>query len=157
MTQVPKIDPEEEIGFMNIDETDFSSMSRPEQIRHLEVEGYVVLPRILDADRIARIKRELADAQMYHTSYSQSQTRSETQPQWLSEAVAELIGYPPMIEFLTDVLGDDFLFTRGFFSGRCRARRGSRYTRTVSRTGRICLGMRGAARGCCGCFITWMS
>lgn len=115
VTTKSQIDPEEEIGFMNIDATDFGGMSRPEQIRHLEVEGYVVLPRILDADRIARIKQELADAEMGHTSYSKSQTRSSEQPQWLSRSVAELIGYPPMIDFLTDMLGDDIVFTRGFF------------------------------------------
>ena len=111
----PAIDPEEEIGFMNFDSTDFRTMTRPEQIRHLEVEGYVVLPEILDPDYIARIKRELAEAEMGHTSYSVNQTRSATQPQWLSTAVAELIGYPPMIEFLTDLLGPEMVFTRGFF------------------------------------------
>ena len=50
-----RIDPEEEIGFMNIDETDFGALGRPRQIRHLEVEGVVVnqfqsrarLPKIL--------------------------------------------------------------------------------------------------------------
>ena len=112
---IPAIDPEEQIDFMNIDETDFSSMSRAEQIRHLEVEGYVVLPEILPADFIARIKDELADAEMSHTSYSEYQTRSVTQPQWVSNAVAELIGFPPMIEFLADVMGPDIVFTRGFF------------------------------------------
>ena len=114
-TQSPRSDPEGEIGFMTVDETDFRSMPRPEQIRHLEVEGYVVFPEILDAHRIARIKRELADAEMGHTSYSANQTRSVTQPQWTSRAVAELIGYPPMIEFLTDIMGTEIIFTRGFF------------------------------------------
>lgn len=90
-------------------------MTRPQQIRSLEVEGYVVLPRILDELQIARIKQELADAEMSHTSYSTSQTRSVVQPQWISPAVAELIGYPPMIDFLHDVLGPDIVFTRGFF------------------------------------------
>ncbi|MCH7688542.1 MAG: phytanoyl-CoA dioxygenase family protein [Planctomycetes bacterium] len=114
-TSVPAIDPEEEIGFMNIDKTDFSSVSRAEQIRHFEVEGYVVFPSILKPDVIARIKSELADAEMSHTSYSVYQTRSVTQPQWLSRAVAELIGYPPMIDFLTDLMGPEIVFTRGFF------------------------------------------
>lgn len=113
--KVPQIAPEEEIGFMNIDRTDFASMSRPEQIRHFEVEGYVVFPEILKPDMIARIKSELAAAEMSHTSYSMNQTRSVTQPQWLSRAVAELIGYPPMIDFLTDLMGPDIVFTRGFF------------------------------------------
>ncbi|MCP4174373.1 MAG: phytanoyl-CoA dioxygenase family protein, partial [Fuerstiella sp.] len=106
---------DDKIPFMNIDETDFSSMSRPEQIRHLEVEGYVVFPEILTAAQIANIKDEMADAEMAHTSYSTSQTRSVVQPQWVSRAAAEVIGHPPVIEFLADTLGDDIVFTRGFF------------------------------------------
>ena len=100
---------------MNIDRTDFRSMSRAEQIRHLEVEGYVVFPEILPPDLIACIQRELAAAEMLHTSYSVNQTRSVKQPQWLSRTVAELIGYPPMIDFLTQLMGPDIVFTRGFF------------------------------------------
>lgn len=107
--------PERECDFMTIDETDFESMSRAEQIRYFEVEGYVVLPKILPPDLIAKIKAELADAEMDHTSYSTAQTRAVTQPQWTSRTVAELIGYPPMIEFLNDLLGADIVFTRGFF------------------------------------------
>ena len=114
-TIVPSIDPKEQIDFMNIDETDFSAMSRPEQIRHLEVEGYVVFPEILPPNLITKIKDEMADAEMGHTSYSPYQTRAVTQPQWFSRAVAELIGYPPMIDFLTDLMGPDIVFTRGFF------------------------------------------
>lgn len=111
----PSTDPEEEISFMDIDRTDFSDISRPEQIRRLEVEGFVVFPEILSPEMTARIKRELADVEMSHTSYSVHQTRSVIQPQWQSRAVAELIGYPPMIDFLTDLLGPDIVFTRGFF------------------------------------------
>jgi ectoine hydroxylase-related dioxygenase (phytanoyl-CoA dioxygenase family) len=114
-TSAAQTAPHEEAGFMNIDRTDFRSMSRPEQIRHFEVEGYVVFPEILKADTISRIKSELAAAEMSHTSYSVNQTRSVTQPQWLSRAVAELIGYPPMIDFLTDLMGPEIVFTRGFF------------------------------------------
>lgn len=121
-TQVSPIDPKEEIGFMNIDRTDFRGMSRAEQIRHFEVEGYVVFPSILSADTIAGLKAELAAAEMGHTSYSTAQTRSVTQPQWLSPAVAELIGYPPTIAFLTQLMGADIVFTRGFFQ---RTRPGS--------------------------------
>ena len=113
--RVPPIKPEEEINFMNVDKTDFSCQSRAEQIRHFEVEGYVVFPEILKPDLIARLKSELADVEMAHTSYSVYQTRSVRQPQWLSRAVGELIGYPPMIEFLTDLMGPDIVFTRGFF------------------------------------------
>ena len=113
--QVPPIAPEEEIGFMTVDPTDFSSLSRAQQIRHLEVEGYVALPSILTPEIISRLKDEMADAEMSHTSYSEYQTRSVKQPQWHSTAVAELIAYPPMIDFLQDLAGPDIMFTRGFF------------------------------------------
>jgi len=114
-TLIPPIKPEEEIPFMNIDKVDFSSISRAEQIRRLEVEGYVVFPAILKQDLIARIKSELADVEMSHKSYSIYQTTAVTQPQWQSRAVGELIGFPPMIEFLTKLMGPDFVFTRGMF------------------------------------------
>jgi hypothetical protein len=45
--QVPPIAPEQEFGFMNVDTTDFRDMSRPQQIGHFEVAGYVVFPEIL--------------------------------------------------------------------------------------------------------------
>jgi ectoine hydroxylase-related dioxygenase (phytanoyl-CoA dioxygenase family) len=112
---VPPIAPEEEIDVLNIDTTDFATLSRPAQIRQLEVEGYVVLPSTLDADTIGRVKRELADVEMSHTSYSVYQTRSVEQPQWLSRTAAELIAHPPTIDFLTDLMGPEIVFTRGFF------------------------------------------
>jgi hypothetical protein len=107
--------PRSEADFMNIDETDFSSMSRGEQIRHLEVEGYLVMPSIITPDIVASIKAEMADAEMEHTDYSTQQTRAVVQPQWTSQAVAELIAYPPMIDFLSDLMGPDIVFNRGFF------------------------------------------
>lgn len=114
-TKKPLIDAEHRIPFMNRDETDFSAMSGPERIRHFEVEGYVVFPRILAPEQVDRLKAELDDAEMTHKSYSQAQTVSLTQPQWISRGVAELIGYPPMIQFLEELMGPDIVFTRGFF------------------------------------------
>lgn len=107
--------PKPEADFMNVDTTDFSSMSRGEQIRHLEVEGYLVMPSILPPDLIARIQAEMAGAEMSHTDYSTQQQRAVVQPQWTSSAVAELIAFPPMIDFLTDLMGPDIVFNRGFF------------------------------------------
>ncbi len=112
---IPKIDPEELIDFMNVDETDFSSLSLPQRIRHLEVEGYVVLPDMLDAEHISKLKSELADSPMKHKPYSEYQKVGASQPQWCSNEVAKLIGHPPMIKFLTEVMGPDIVFTRGFY------------------------------------------
>ena len=47
--------PKPECDFMNVDQTDFSTMSRPEQIRYFEVEGYVVLPSILTPEIIGAL------------------------------------------------------------------------------------------------------
>ena len=112
---IPKIDPDELIDFMNIDETDFGSFTMAQQIRHFEVEGYVVLPDVLDAELIAKLKAELADIPMRPKPYSEYQTTGAIQPQWFSHTTAELIGHPPMIEFLTELMGPDIVFTRGFF------------------------------------------
>ncbi len=90
-------------------------MKRGEQLRHFEVEGYLILPEILDQETVARLKQELADAEMTHKSYSVYQTTGVKQPQWHSRAACELIGYPPMIEILAELLGKDIVFTRGFF------------------------------------------
>jgi len=109
------IDPAEEIGFMNIDETDFSKFTLGQKLRHLEVEGYVVLPDVLDAESMERIKTEMVDAPMRTKDYSEAQTYC-LEPQWHSQALARLIAHPPVIEFLEVVLGPDIVFTRGLFS-----------------------------------------
>ena len=114
-TTIPEIDPNEIIDFMNIDQTDFESFTLAQQIHHFEVEGYVVLPDMLDVEQIAQLKAELADVPMEPRSYSEYQTSAITQPQWMSRAVAELIGHPPMIQFLTALMGPDIVFTRGVF------------------------------------------
>ena len=94
-------DPSEQIGFMNIDETDFGSMTLGEKKHHLEVEGYVVLPNVVDSTSIENIKQEMKDAPMQTKDYSKCQT-FHLEPQWYSKAVASLIANPPVIEFLEE-------------------------------------------------------
>ena len=112
---VPEIDPNEVIDFMTVDTTDFGSFALADQIRHLEMEGFVVLPDMLDADHIARLKAELADMPMKSKPYSEYLTTGQGEPQFFSRAVAELIGHPPMVAFLKALMGPDIVFTRGFF------------------------------------------
>jgi hypothetical protein len=110
-----RTDSEVELGYMHIDETDFTSLTMGQRIRHLEVEGYAVLPDMLDAGQIERLRAELADVPMQHKDYSEAQTY-HLEPQWQSRAVAQLIAHPPMVEFLEHVLGPDIIFTRGLFT-----------------------------------------
>ena len=41
---------------MNIINKNFKSFSRSEQIRHLEVEGYLVIPEILNKKQVTDVK-----------------------------------------------------------------------------------------------------
>src|SRR5579872_7367549 len=102
-----------ERGPMNIVTTNFDAMPPHERLKHLELQGFVVLPHLLDASTIARLKSELADLPMNAAPYSPEQTFAATPPQWHSRALAELIGYPPLIEFLRLALGDDIIFMLG--------------------------------------------
>ena len=43
-----------------IDDRDWSALALGERIRQIELEGYVVLPEILSADQVARLKAETA-------------------------------------------------------------------------------------------------
>lgn len=106
---------DQEIGFMNLDETDFSRFTLAQQIRHFEMEGFVVLPQVLEASQVEKIKSELESAPMIHKDYSKAQTVSTDPPQWQSEAVGRLISHIPTVQFLEALLGEDILFTRGFF------------------------------------------
>ena len=106
---------EENNPHMRIVEKNFESFTRPQQIKHLEVEGYLVIPKVLNQRQINDVKIGMSDAEMLHTDYSTKQTRSVKQPQWHSRAVAELIGHPIMIDFLNDLMGPEIVFTRGFY------------------------------------------
>ena len=61
---------------MRIVEKNFESFTRPQQIKHLEVEGYLVIPKVLNQRQINDIKIGMSDAEMLHTDYSTKQTRS---------------------------------------------------------------------------------
>ena len=115
MEKILKNNEAENIPHMNIINKDFKSFSRSEQIRHLEVEGYLVVPNALNEQQINDVKIGMSDAEMLHTDYSTQQTRSVKQPQWHSRAVAELIGNPVVIDFLNDLMGSEIVFTRGFY------------------------------------------
>ncbi len=100
---------------MKIDNTNWSSLTLGQRIRHFEVEGFVVLEDLLDATEISRIKEELINVPMIGRSYSDRQTQSIDPPQWQSKGTLELIGHPPLIDFLQILLGPDIVFTMGVF------------------------------------------
>ena len=61
------------------------------------------------------LKAELKDLPMTHKDYSKAQTVHH-EPQCTSRLVAELIGHPPIAEFLQALMGPDIVFTHGLFT-----------------------------------------
>jgi ectoine hydroxylase-related dioxygenase (phytanoyl-CoA dioxygenase family) len=101
---------------MTLCTTDWSRLSPAEQIGHLELEGFVVLPQLLPPDRLSAIKEELARLPTKGTDYSENQ-RSCADVQWTdSPACIETIALPAMLAFLRRLLGDDVICTSCVFA-----------------------------------------
>jgi ectoine hydroxylase-related dioxygenase (phytanoyl-CoA dioxygenase family) len=92
-----------------VDTRDWSALSAAERLRQLEVEGYLVLPDLLDADTIAALKKQTAAFETYGTDYSDKQ-RGKKDVQWEGGAVTELMTHPPMLSFLHAAFGDEIIF-----------------------------------------------
>ena len=56
-----------------IDDRDWSALTTGQRIHQLEVEGYLVLPDLLDADHIARLKAITATFETTAVDYSERQ------------------------------------------------------------------------------------
>ena len=98
---------------MNLVTTDWRALSLPEKIRHLEVEGYVVLPDALMPEQLDHLRAETAQLPTEHSSYHDRQGNATCQPQWHGSALGELIANPPVIDFLERVIGNDIIFFSG--------------------------------------------
>ena len=101
----------EEIATAKRDDTDWSKLSREEQIRSIEFEGFVVVPDLLSAAQISSLRDEHASLPMRGTDYSEHQKGCPDV--WVHDCpvAIDLIAHPPIIEFLTSLFGDDLICT----------------------------------------------
>lgn len=91
--------------------TQWSQLAPRDQLRHLELEGFVVIPDLLSADRLAAIKAETARLPTVGTDYSENQ-RGCPDVQWTdSPACIDTIALPAMIAFLERLFGDELICT----------------------------------------------
>lgn len=88
---------------------DWAAMTSGERIRHLEVEGYVVVPDLLSPTEIAHLKSLVAPMETKGTDYSDKQ-RGRHNIHWDHPDLANLIAHPPTLRFLEQVMGDDIIF-----------------------------------------------
>lgn len=97
-------------------DTDWSRLTTAQRIKHLEIEGYVVLPDLIPLDEVQRIRVELDRLPTVGTDYSENQ-RGYSDVQWSdSPHCINLIALPAMTEFLTTLFGDDLICTSCVFA-----------------------------------------
>ena len=77
-------------------DTDWSALTLGQRIRHLEVEGYVVLPDLLDSEHVERLKAETATMETVPRDYSIHQ-RGRSSVQFWGGPITDLIAHPPTI------------------------------------------------------------
>ena len=56
-----------------IDDRDWSALTLGEQIRQIEVEGYLLMPNLLSAPQVQRLKSETARLETFPMPYSEHQ------------------------------------------------------------------------------------
>lgn len=96
---------------MNICATNWTQLTPAEQVRHLELEGFVVLPDLLSSEQVAAMKAELARLPTAGTDYSENQ-RSCPDVQWTdSPACIDAIALPATLAFLERLFGDELICT----------------------------------------------
>jgi ectoine hydroxylase-related dioxygenase (phytanoyl-CoA dioxygenase family) len=88
-----------------IDDRDWSALSTGERIRQLEVEGYLVLPDLLDADQIAALKQETSQLETKAVDYSDRQ-RYCPHLEFRGGRLTDLVAHPPTIAFLQALMGE---------------------------------------------------
>ena len=84
----------------------WATLALGQQIQSLEVEGYLVLPDLLDADQVARLKSETAQLETTAVDYSVHQ-RGCLAIQFQGGAISNLIAHRPTINFLEKLFGQD--------------------------------------------------
>jgi ectoine hydroxylase-related dioxygenase (phytanoyl-CoA dioxygenase family) len=96
---------------MNLDTTNWSALSLRERIKHLELEGYVVIPNLVPPETVAAVKAEMARLSTKGTDYSENQ-RGCSDVQWTDSPHAiDLIALPAMVDFLKTLFGDEIICT----------------------------------------------
>jgi len=85
---------------------DWHQLTLGQQIHSLEVEGYLVLPDLLDTDQVARLKAETTQLETVAVDYSIHQ-RGCPGVQFVGGAITDLIAHRPTIQFLETLFGND--------------------------------------------------
>ena len=92
------------------DNRDWSALTLGERIRQIEVEGYLLLPDLLTAEHLRRLKAEADMLETTPVDYSEHQ-RGSRNLEFRGGALTELIAHPPTIDFLRQLLGEEIIMS----------------------------------------------
>ena len=93
---------------IKVDDRDWSKLSFGQQLKMLEIEGYLVLPNVLSEDKVELLKKETSKIDTKAADYSDKQ-RTAQGLAFLGGAITELIANPPTIAFLEKLFGDEIV------------------------------------------------
>ena len=100
---------------MLVDDKDWSSLTLGERIKHLEMEGYLVIPDLLTPQQITHFKKITATLETKGADYSKSQ-QTRKNIHWDHPDLTELVVHPPTLAFLNELLGEDMIFLGGTYA-----------------------------------------
>lgn len=95
---------------------DWASLSNAARIKHLEIEGYVLIPDVLSPQQVAEVKAELDRLPTKATDYSENQRSCSDVHFTDSPHTIDAVAQPAMIEFLTTLFGDELICTSCVFA-----------------------------------------
>jgi ectoine hydroxylase-related dioxygenase (phytanoyl-CoA dioxygenase family) len=101
----------ESLAHARRDTTDWSSLTTADRIRSIELEGYVVIPDLLDPPLIRAILAEVGRLETTPTDYSEHQRGRSHVEATDSPATVGIVALPATIAFLTALFGDDLVCT----------------------------------------------
>ncbi len=92
-------------------DTNWASLTRAERVRSVELDGYVVLPDLLSAEQLEKIRTELARLPTTAVDYSEHQRGHSAVELTDSPGAIDVIALPAMIDFLAHLFGDEIICT----------------------------------------------
>ena len=93
---------------LRVDDRDWTKLTFGEQVKMLEVEGYLVLPGVISESKIKALQGQLRDVRTKGTDYSERQ-RNSSDIAFLGGEITNLIANPPTTSFLERLFGDDLV------------------------------------------------
>lgn len=92
-----------------LDDRDWRKLSFGEQIKMLEIEGYLVLPDVLNDKQINLLKAETSKINTIGKDYSEKQQTASEGLAFMGGEITKLIANPPTISFLERLFGDELV------------------------------------------------